>query len=289
MSDSLGSYLQSIGTTALLTAAEERELSRLIEIGRDAARRLASGEAAGAERAALRDAVRVGAEAKERFIHANLRLVVHVARKYPRPDGMDLSDLVQEGNLGLEHAVDKFDGRRGFKFSTYATFWIRQHIGRALDNSSRMIRLPADRSAQLRAALRRVHGDPDTLDAVDAELYALTAVSSLDRSMNGDNDTTLGEMVASEAPLPDDVFVVRERAAEVHELLDLLDHRARRAVEARFGFSGGEQMSYRRVGELLGVTGEAARRLVQQSLERLREDMPADRSTASPGTGGGGR
>src|SRR5215211_5201361 len=117
---------------------------------------------------------------EERFIRANLRLVVSIARRYPLPQGMDLGDLIQEGNLGLEHAVDKFDWRRGFKFSTYATFWIRQAIGRALDQKGSLIRIPGDRSSALRSALRQVSGDAEALDAVNAELHVLTSTASLD-------------------------------------------------------------------------------------------------------------
>ena len=118
MNDSIGLYLNDIGKVSLLNAEEERELSRAIEAGRDAAARLAAGE----KGVALKRAVKEAARAKDRFIRANLRLVVSIARRYPLPQGMDLLDLIQEGNLGLEHAVDKFDWRRGFKFSTYATF-----------------------------------------------------------------------------------------------------------------------------------------------------------------------
>ena len=160
MNDSIGLYLNDIGKVPLLNAEEERELSRAIEAGRDATTRLEAGEK-GAE---LKRSVRKAAEAKDRFIRANLRLVVSIARRYPLPQGMDLLDLIQEGNLGLEHAVDKFDWRRGFKFSTYATFWIRQAIGRALDQKASLIRIPGDRSASLRAALRQASGDGETLD-----------------------------------------------------------------------------------------------------------------------------
>lgn len=114
----------------------------------------------GQRSAALRKDLRDAKRAKDRFIRANLRLVVSIARRYPLPQGMDLLDLIQEGNLGLEHAVDKFDWRRGFKFSTYATFWIRQAIGRALDQKASLIRIPGDRSANLRAALRQVRAMP---------------------------------------------------------------------------------------------------------------------------------
>src|SRR5829696_8811984 len=149
MSDSVGQYLNEIGTVPLFTADEERELSKAIEAGQRAARKLAHG----ADDAVAHMAVRSAAAAKDRFIRANLRLVVSVARRYPLPPSMELLDLIQEGNLGLEHAVDKFDWRKGFKFSTYATFWIRQAIGRALDQKASLVRLPGDRSASLRAAL----------------------------------------------------------------------------------------------------------------------------------------
>ena len=124
MNDSIGLYLNDIGKVPLLTAEDERELSRVIETGRDAQEQLDAGKRG----VALKRQVREAAKAKDRFIRSNLRLVVSIARRYPLPQGMDLLDLIQEGNLGLEHAVDKFDGRRGFKFSTYATVWIRQAI-----------------------------------------------------------------------------------------------------------------------------------------------------------------
>ncbi|HRE03297.1 MAG TPA: sigma-70 family RNA polymerase sigma factor, partial [Ilumatobacteraceae bacterium] len=189
MSDSIGMYLNEIGRVALLTAEEERELSKAIEEGRDAAERLANGE----KGALLKAQVRTAAEAKDRFIRANLRLVVSIARRYPLPQGMDLGDLIQEGNLGLEHAVDKFDWRRGFKFSTYATFWIRQAIGRALDQKASLIRIPGDRSASLRAALRQASGDGETLDLNNAELHRLTTPVSLDKTIGDDGDATLGD------------------------------------------------------------------------------------------------
>src|SRR5215218_2538855 len=170
MSDSVGQYLNEIGTVPLLTADEERELSKAIEAGQRAARKLAHG----ADDALAQMAVCSAAAAKDRFIRANLRLVVSVARRYPLPPSMELLDLIQEGNLGLEHAVDKFDWRKGFKFSTYATFWIRQAIGRALDQKASLVRLPGDRSASLRAALRQASGDGDELDEEHARLHRLT-------------------------------------------------------------------------------------------------------------------
>jgi DNA-directed RNA polymerase sigma subunit (sigma70/sigma32) len=142
MNDSIGLYLNDIGKVPLLNAEEERELSRAIQAGQEAQARKDAGHK-GRE---LDRAIKNAAVAKDRFIRANLRLVVSIARRYPLPPGMDLGDLIQEGNLGLEHAVDKFDWRRGFKFSTYATFWIRQAIGRALDQKASLVRLPGDRA-----------------------------------------------------------------------------------------------------------------------------------------------
>src|SRR3954468_21944862 len=198
MSDSVGLYLNSIGLVPLLTAAEERELSQVIEQGVAARTRLASGEQlTAAEKRELNKASKAAAAAKDRFIRANLRLVVSIARRYPLPQGMELLDLIQEGNLGLEHAVDKFDWRKGFKFSTYATFWIRQAIGRALDQKASLIRLPGDRSANLRSLLRQVGGDSDQLDAEHAELHRLTSNVSLDKAVGDDGDATLGDLIAN--------------------------------------------------------------------------------------------
>jgi RNA polymerase primary sigma factor len=271
MNDSIGLYLNDIGKVPLLTAEDERELSRRIEEGREAAEKLAAGKRS----ADLKAKVAAAAEAKDRFIRSNLRLVVSIARRYPLPQGMDLLDLIQEGNLGLEHAVDKFDWRRGFKFSTYATFWIRQAIGRALDQKASLIRIPGDRSASLRAALRQASGDGETLDQGNAELHRLTTPVSLDKTVGDDGDATLGDLMANGDPTPEDAVMVGVESDLLDELLGTLDPRARYAVEARFGLLDGERRSFREVGESLGVTAEAARRLVSRAVAGLREDEKA--------------
>src|SRR3954471_4382086 len=219
MNDSIGLYLNEIGKVPLLTAEEERSLSRVIEAGHEAAERIAAGET-GRE---LARAVTDAAAAKDRFIRANLRLVVSIARRYPLPQGMDLGDLVQEGNLGLEHAVDKFDWRRGFKFSTYATFWIRQAIGRALDQKASLVRLPGDRSASLRAALRQASGDSDELDDEHARLHRLTTPTSLDRPVGDDDGSELIDLIADVKPGPEDMLLTHEQDTLVTSLLDVLD------------------------------------------------------------------
>jgi RNA polymerase primary sigma factor len=268
MSDSVGQYLNEIGLVPLLTAQEERELSQIIERGRDAAARIDAGERS----RELRKQVAEAAAAKDRFIRANLRLVVSVARRYPMPPGMELLDLIQEGNLGLEHAVDKFDWRKGFKFSTYATFWIRQSIGRALDQKASLVRLPGDRSASLRAALRAVSGDSDELDDEHARLHRLTTPTSLDRTVGDDDGSELIDLIADGRPTPEDTLIDREQDALVTSLLDVLDERARYAVEQRFGLNDGRKRSYREVGDELGVTAEAARRLVKRAVNLVREE-----------------
>ncbi|MCU1357330.1 MAG: hrdD [Acidimicrobiales bacterium] len=271
MRDSVGQYLHEIGAVSLLDAAKERELSQIIERGRESQNRLNAGER-GVE---LKRAVRAAAVAKDHFIRANLRLVVSIARRYPLPAGMDLLDLVQEGNLGLEHAVDKFDWRKGFKFSTYATFWIRQAIGRALDQKASLVRLPGDRSASLRAALRQVSGDGDELDDEHARLHRLATPTSLDRVVGDDDGSELVDLLADDNPGPEELTLANEEDRMVTGLLDVLDGRARFAVEQRFGLHDGRKRSYREVGEELGVTAEAARRMVKRAVNAVRTEAAA--------------
>lgn len=270
MSDSVGQYLNEIGMVPLLTAEEERELSQIIEKGREAQQRIDAGEKkTREERRAIADA----AAAKDRFIRANLRLVVSIARRYPLPPSMELLDLIQEGNLGLEHAVDKFDWRKGFKFSTYATFWIRQAIGRALDQKASLVRLPGDRSASLRAALRHASGEGTELDDEHSRLHRLTTPTSLDRTVGDEADgSELIDLLADNKPGPETLTLKAAEDEFVTGLLDVLEPRARYAVEQRFGLNDGRTRSYREVGEELGVTAEAARRLVKRAVGTVREE-----------------
>ena len=273
MSDSVGQYLNEIGAVALLTADDEKMLSKAIEKGRDAQVVLDGEEkVTAAERRSMRPAVREAEAARDRFIRANLRLVESIARRYPLPPAMELLDLIQEGNLGLEHAVEKFDWRRGFKFSTYATFWIRQSIGRALDQKASLIRLPSDRSASLRAALRHSGGDSDGLDDEKAWLQRICTTTSLDKNIGDEGDSTLVDLIGDDAPSPEDHALENDRKEMIRGLLDRLDPRAQLAVARRFGLIDGESHSYREVGEELGVTAEAARRLVKRAVDELRED-----------------
>ncbi len=267
MSDAVGQYLNEIGAVELLTAQDERRLSQVIEKGFEARDRKENGEKGRAIDRAIRDA----AKAKDRFIRANLRLVVSVARRYPVPAGMELLDLIQEGNIGLEHAVDKFDWRKGFKFSTYATFWIRQAIGRGLDQKANLVRLPGDRAATLRSALRSAGGNGDDLDDDNARLWRLTTPTSLDRTIGEDDSNELVDLIPDAKPGPELEVMAKVEQEMVTGLLDILEPRAKYAVEQRFGLGDGRKRSYREVGEDLGVTAEAARRLVKRAIYTVRE------------------
>ena len=266
MDDSTGHYLNAIGLVPLLTKDDERKLAQTIERGRAAQARLDAGERSSRLRAQVREA----AAAKERFIRANLRLVVSIAKKYPLPTGMELLDLVQEGNLGLDRAVDKFDWRKGFKFSTYATFWIRQSIGRALDQKANLIRLPGERAASLRAAVRQATGGGEELDSEHAMLHRLTSTTSLNTTVGDDNNSELMDLQADSGPGPEDLTLVTDQMETLAELLDVLDDRSRLAVEMRYGLIDGEKHSYREIGEVLSLTPEAIRRLIGRSLDSVR-------------------
>jgi len=271
MSDSVKQYLNEIGLVPLLTAEEERELSQTIERGREAQARLDAGERS----RALRQAVTDAHLARHRFIRANLRLVVSIARRYPRPPSTELLDLIQEGNLGLEHAVDKFDWRKGLKFSTYGTYWIRQAVGRALNQKASLIRLPDDAASSLHAALRHASGDADQLDDVHGRLYRLITPTALDRPVGADDGIDLSHMLAADVPSPEGVLVEREAREMLQDLLAALPARTRLAVEQRFGLADGRKRSYREVGQQLGVTAEAARRLVKRAIDLVRQDAVA--------------
>jgi RNA polymerase primary sigma factor len=270
--DPVKDYLKQIGKVPLLNAEQEVSLAKRIEAGLFAEELVNSGKKI--DKKLLRDYEYIaldGRRAKNHLLEANLRLVVSLAKRYTGR-GMLFLDLIQEGNLGLEHAVDKFDWRRGFKFSTYATFWIRQAIGRALDQKASLIRIPGDRSASLRAALRQSSGDGENLDAGNAELHRLTTPVSLDKTVGDDGDATLGDLMDNGQGTPEDAIMALVDSELLDELLGTLDDRARYAVEARFGLLDGERKSFREVGEALGVTAEAARRLVSRAVIGLRED-----------------
>ena len=267
MDDSLGTYLDQIGAVPLLTALEERELAQRIEKGLDALERIKGGASS---TGAMRRAIREGTAAKDRFIRANLRLVVSVARNYPQAGGLELLDLIQEGNLGLEHAVDKFDWRKGFKFSTYATFWIRQSVGRALSQKTSLIHIPGERMDKLRSTLRHAVGELK-LTEEEASLYQMAYPSSLDQPLREDGDATVGDVTADVKPGPDLEAAKVLTAEDTHRLLSILPPRTLDMVVKRFGLEDGVGRSYAEIGTEYDLSAEAARRTVKRAMATLRD------------------
>jgi len=282
-------YLTDAGRHPLLSREEEIRLAEVIEAGAGARVRLSGEERLrAAERARLRRQVRAAEDATETFVTANLRLVVSVAKKY-QWSGLPLLDLVQEGNLGLIHAVEKFDHRRGFKFSTYATWWIRQAINRGIANSGRVIRLPEhvmNRVDAVRRAAARIEtqlGRPPTTDEVAAELgwqpeeveevHRLPAEpSSLDTTLSEDSDQTMGDVIADAgAADPADAATATLLPAEVDRWLQVLDDPERSVLRLRYGLDQGAARTLGEVGELMDLSGEGVRRIERRALAKLRQ------------------
>jgi len=281
-------YLRDVGRHELLTKDDEVHLAQLIEAGRAAATTLGRGGLGPAQQAALRRQVRRGEAAQRRFVESNLRLVVSIAKRY-RSSGLPLLDLVQEGNLGLLHAVDKFDWRKGFKFSTYATWWIRQAISRGIANSGRTIRLPVHagdlvlRVQRTRGRLEAELGRPPTDVELAAEVdlpearvrEALrTAVEpiSLSEPLREDGDGELGDVVEDlVTPSPFEQAAAALLPAAVQRLLDVLEPRERDVLRLRFGLDRGEPRTLEEVGAAVGLTRERARQIEGRALGKLRQ------------------
>ena len=288
--DAVGLYLDAIAKTALLTAIEEVELARTIEAGLFAERVLRGHETVSlaATDEELREIVEEGNRAMQRFIQANLRLVVSVARKYGRAQ-MPLLDLVQEGNTGLIRAVEKFDYTKGFKFSTYATWWVRQAISRGIAQQGRIVRLPVHVAEQVNqvSAVRRnlerqLGREPELIEiadelgleeekVVDLLRYARDHVS-LDAPVEADGDTSLGDLIAREtAPGPDEVVLDAEERARLEGMLSELDERSRDVVRRRYGLLDGRQAKLADIGTHWGITAERVRQIERQALATMRE------------------
>jgi RNA polymerase primary sigma factor len=251
---------------ALLTAADERWLARAIEDGRAAQRRVDNGTSRDGDA----DLVAEGRRARHHFIEANVRLVQSIANRFSVPAHLDRDDLVQDGMIGLEKAVEKFDWRRGYKFSTYATWWIRQAIQRGLEASGSTIRIPGHRTRELRTALAAAAASSARLDGELAIIEMLTQLESMDRPI-GEGSDTLGTLVASDDEGPDESAERRVVGERIEALLDHLDDTSAFAVAARFGLRGHEAATFAAIADELGVTPQAVRRRVERAIVKLRE------------------
>jgi RNA polymerase primary sigma factor len=281
-------YLTDIVRHALLTKDDEIGLAQRIEAGAEARRQLDREEASTpADRDELTQTVRDGEAARRRFVEANLRLVVSIAKRY-RSSGLALLDLVQEGNLGLLRAVEKFDWRKGFKFSTYATWWIRQAIQRGIANTARTIRLPVYAGGVLarvrtaRARLETELGRGPTRSELAAELDVpedeLTALmrraahpASLSETLSDDNDGELADLVPDRsATSPVDAAAAALLPAEIAKLMTSLTPRERQILTLRFGLDRGEPCTLAEVGQHFHVSRERIRQLQVGAMTKLR-------------------
>jgi RNA polymerase primary sigma factor len=260
-SDTLQLFLRDVRRHPLLTADEEVELAKRIERG--------------------------DLEAKERMVNSNLRLVVSLAKKYQGHE-LALLDLIQEGILGLIRAAEKFDWRKGYKFSTYATFWIRQAIQRGLANQGRTIRIPVHigqrerKIARSERELAAKHGRPPTdeevaaaaeitLDELNETREVMRTITSLERPIGAEGDTELGDLLASNEIEPHEEVEIGLRDQTVRAALDQLPEQEREVIGLRFGLGGAEPTPLREAGRQLGLSPERVRRIEHKALERLAE------------------
>jgi RNA polymerase primary sigma factor len=260
-SDTLQLFLRDVRRHPLLTADEEVELAQRIERG--------------------------DLQAKERMVNSNLRLVVSLAKKYQGHE-LALLDLIQEGILGLIRAAEKFDWRKGYKFSTYATFWIRQAIQRGLANQGRTIRIPVHigqrerKIARVERELGARHGRPPTDEEIAAaaeitleELHetreVMRTITSLERPVGEEGETQLGDLLASDEPEPYQEVEIGLRGQAVREALDQLPEQERQVIKLRYGIGGGDPTPLREAGRRMGLSPERVRRIEHKALERLAE------------------
>jgi len=289
-------YLREIGRVPLLTGPDEVRLAQAMERGREALERLEREAAtlSEADREDLQEVVREGNVARAALTDANLRLVVSVARRYSNR-GVPLIDLIQEGNLGLLRAVEKFDWRRGFKFSTYATWWIRQAVSRAIADDARTIRIPVhlydvvNRMARISAQLHQELGREPTEEEIGEALQlsaervrelnqVLPQPISLDGYIGDDQDTRLSDVVADENAISLE-FVAEQRllADQIRDTLLTLTPRERQVIERRFGLGDDNDDTLTAIGRDIGVTRERIRQIETTALRKLRHPSRAKR------------
>ncbi|MGW6124007.1 sigma-70 family RNA polymerase sigma factor [Nocardia sp. NPDC055165] len=286
--DPIRDYLSAIGRTPLLTAEQEYALGARIAAGATARAEIdaAGAELTAARRELLRRTELDGLRAKDHMVRANLRLVVSIARRFPTNTGMSLLDLIQEGTLGLIRAVEKFDHERGLKLSTYATFWIRQSIGRALTDQGRTIRLPSNvadvlhRVIRVRRELAHQLGRAATTEelAAGADLTVAQVAAVLRHEAEPvslhapvGEDTDLGSLLPDTTPMPAEVVAARMLGGYVEAALAGLTERESAVIRLRFGLDRGEGRTLEEVGSALGFSRERARQIEAKAMIKLRK------------------
>lgn len=285
--DTVGLYLKEVGRVPLLTAEEEVQLAKRIERGRIAREELASGPVYERRRSELRKGIEDGWAAREHLITANSRLVISVAKKY-MGRGVPFLDLIQEGNIGLIRAAKKFDYRRGHKFSTYATWWIRQAVTRAIADQGRTIRVPVHMGDQINKLLRVSHQltqklgrDPSTDELADflgvppKKVENMIQVArrplSLETPTDEEEDSVLADFIQDEeSPAPADTVTQNLLHEHLKEVLNTLPPREVRILQLRYGLLDGQSYTLEEVGRKMGVTRERVRQIEAQALSRLR-------------------
>ncbi|MDA8189048.1 MAG: RNA polymerase sigma factor RpoD [Dehalococcoidales bacterium] len=285
--DPVRMYLREIGRVPLLSAAEEVALATMMERGILASRRLMLPNLSHEERVKLEQDIIRGDLARRRLTEANLRLVVSVAKKYIGR-GMSLLDLIQEGNIGLLRAVEKFDYRKGYKFSTYATWWIRQAITRAIADQARTIRIPVHMVETINKLIRvsrrllQELGREPTSEEIAMEMLIspekvreIIKVSqepvSLETPIGEEEDSHLGDFIEDQGALaPADAASHQLLKEQVEDVLDSLSHRERRVLQLRFGLDDGRSRTLEEVGKEFGVTRERIRQIEAKALRKLR-------------------
>jgi RNA polymerase primary sigma factor len=285
--DTIGLYLKEVGRVPLLTAEEEVELAQRIERGRLAREELAKGNVSPARRRDLQRLIEDGWNAREHLITANSRLVISVAKKY-MGRGVPFLDLIQEGNIGLIRAAKKFDYRRGHKFSTYATWWIRQAVTRAIADQGRTIRVPVHMGDQINKLLRvqhqltqRLGRDPTveelagalevTPQKVENMIQVARRPLSLETPTDDEEDSVLGDFIQDEdVPAPDETATYNLLREHLESVLNSLPPREVRILQLRYGLLDGQAYTLEEVGRKMGVTRERVRQIEAQALSRLR-------------------
>ena len=288
-------YLTDIGQYPLLTKDDEVRLAQEIENGNAAFETLSTAKSlTPAKKRELRRTARQGEYAQRTFVQSNLRLVVSIAKKY-QASGLPLLDLIQEGNLGLMHAVEKFDWRKGFKFSTYATWWIRQAITRGMADQSRTIRLPVHLVEQVNklARIKREMHQNLGREATDEELAAESGIPvekindllehsrdpvSLDMPVGSDEEAPLGDFIEDAEAMSAENAVISELLhTDIRHVLATLDEREQQVIRLRFGLDDGQPRTLDQIGKLFGLSRERVRQIEREVMAKLRNGERADR------------